>query len=264
MNRIALSLTLAAALAGCGSADSSQTLAQKASVATAPAGDLTVELLTDTQLETGMTPIYLRVRNATGQVVTDAAVTFAPMMAMTGGMSHGAPVVGTPTAGADGLYRCDVVFQMATSPMGSWSATVGVARPGSAAVEATFPSLPVADSGCARTFSHTDPATSAVTKYVASLDFEARPRVGLNPVVVTLHRMQDMMTFAPVDDAAIALDPQMPSMGHGSPGSVSPTLASPGVYRGQLSFSMAGDWETTVTFSRAGGAVGAPKFATTF
>lgn len=262
MNRVAPWLFLAAALA-CGSSDTERT-ASLTSIATASAADLTVELLTDTRLETGMTPIYLKVTGASQQLVTDATVTFTPLMAMTGGTTHGAPVLGAPIAGADGLYHCDVVFQMATSAMGSWSATVGVTRPGSPTVEASFPSLPVADSGCARTFSTTDPETSAVTKYVASLDLEAAPRVGLNPVVVTLHRMQDPMTFVPVDDAAVVLDPQMPSMGHGSPGSVNPTLASPGVYRGELSFSMAGDWETTVTFRRGGVTIGAPMFATTF
>jgi hypothetical protein len=262
MNRIALSLAFVIALAGCASED--DPTAPKTSVATAPAGDLTVELLTDTRLETGMTPIYLKVKTAAGQVVTDAAVTFTPVMAMTGGTSHSAPVIGTPTLGGEGLYHCDVVFQMATSAMGSWSATVGVTRPGSATVEASFPSLTVADSGRAKTFSYWDPDTSVTTKYVASLNFEAAPRVGLNPVVVTLHRMQDMMTFPPVDDASFVLDPQMPSMGHGSPGSVNPTLTSSGIYEGQLSFSMAGDWETTVTVSRGAVTIGAPKFATSF
>jgi hypothetical protein len=173
-------------------------------------------------------------------------------------------MIGTPTVGADGLYHCEVVFQMASSAMGSWSATVGVTPAGSSAVEASFPTLTVTDSGRAKTFSYTDPVTSVVTKYVASLNFEAAPRVGLNPVIVTLHRMQDMMTFAPVDDATFVLDPQMPSMGHGSPGSVNPTLTSSGVYDGQLSFSMTGDWETTVTVSRGGVTIGAPVFATTF
>jgi hypothetical protein len=186
------------------------------------------------------------------------------MMAMTGGMNHSAPVVGKPAIDADGFYRCDVVFQMATSAMGSWSATAAVTRPSSATVVASFPSLAVADSGCAKTFSHFDPDLSVTTKYVASLDFAARPQVGLNPVHVTLHRMQDMMTFLPVDDATIVLDPQMPSMGHGSPGSVDPTLVTSGMYDGQLSFSMPGEWETTVTFTQAGVTLGAPKFITTF
>jgi hypothetical protein len=263
MNRAALSLALAVALLGCAS-DKKDPSAPKTSLGTAPAGDLTVELLTDTQLETGMTPIYVKVKTATGQVVTDATVTFTPVMSMTGGMTHSAPVIGAPTIGADGMYHCDVVFQMASSAMGSWSATVGVTPAGSTAVEASFPSLSVADSGRAKTFSYWDPDTSVTTKYVASLNFEAAPRVGLNPVIVTLHSMETMMTFLPVDDATITLDPQMPSMGHGSPGSVNPTLTSSGVYAGQLSFSMAGDWETTVTVSRAGVSVGAPKFATTF
>jgi YtkA-like protein len=264
MNRIALSLALAVALAGC-AADEKNPSAPKTTIATATAGDLTVELLTDTRLETGKTPIYVKVMTATGQLVTDATVTFVPMMEMTGGMSHSAPMIGVPTLDGDGLFACDVVFQMASGTAGSWNATVSVTRPGSSAVEAIFPSLMVADSGCGKTFSYTDPVTSVVTKYVVSLDFDAAPRVGLNPVVVTLHRRQDMMTFVPVDDAAFVLDPQMPSMGHGSPGSVSPTLVSPGVYEGQLSFSMAGDWETTVTtVNGAGVTIGTSKFAITF
>ena len=264
MMRIATTLALAISLTGCVSSTSGKAAAQKTSVATASAGALTVELLTDDRLETGLTPIYLKVTTASGAVVTDAIVTFTPMMSMTSGVSHTAPVLGPPTLGADGLYRCDVVFQMATGMMGSWSATVGVTRPGADAVEASFPSLTIADSGCARTFAYFDPVLTATTKYVSSLNFEAAPKVGLNPVVVTLHRMEDMMTFVPVDDATVALDPQMPSMGHGSPGSVDPSLASSGIYEGKLSFSMAGDWETTVTFRRSGVIIGTPKFTTSF
>ena len=73
-----------------------------------------------------------------------------------------------------------------------------------------------------------------------------------------------MMTFAPVDDAAIALDPQMPSMGHGSPGSVSPTLTSLGRYTGKLSFSMPGEWETKITLTRGGQPLGSVTLKTTF
>ncbi len=264
MNRIALSVALAAVVAACTSNKEDNPATPKTSVATVTAGDLTVELLTDTRLETGMTPIYVSVRTASGEAVTDAAVTFMPMMSMTGGTSHSAPMIGSPTIGEDGLYRCAVVFQMPTSEMGSWSATVGITRPGAASVEASFPGLSVTDSGRAKVWTYTDAATGAQTRYVMSLDFEDAPKVGLNPVVVTLHWRETMMSFPPVEDAAFVLDPQMPSMGHGSPGSVNPTLISPGVYEGQLSFSMAGDWETTVTVSRGGDTCGTQVFATTF
>jgi hypothetical protein len=246
------------ALAAC-SGKSDTPAAQRTSVATAAAGSLTVELLTDTRLETGRTPIYLRVKDAAGQAVTNATVTFMPMMVMPT-MSHSAPMLGAPVLEADGAFWCDVVFQMA----GSWSATATIALPGAEPVEAQFTSLEITDSGRAKTFTYTDPTTGESTKYVASLNVDAAAKVGLNPVTVTLHRRADMMTFPPVDDATIVLDPQMPSMGHGSPGSVNPTLAAPGTYEGQLSFSMPGDWETTVTFTRGGVTIGAPKFPFTF
>jgi hypothetical protein len=266
MNRTTLSLSLLAALAAaCGGTTEDDPSAPLTLVATAPAGALNVELLTRAPgLATGMTPVYLRVTNASGQTVTDADVTFTPEMAMSGGPTHSAPVIGAPAPGADGLYHVDVVFQMASSMMGSWRAVASVTPPAGAIVEAAFPSLAVADSGRARTFTHFDPDAVTTTKYVASLNFAAAPRVGLNPVVATLHRMQDMMTFVPVEDAALRLEPWMPSMAHGSPGSVDPSHTTLGRYAGELSFSMPGEWETTLTISRGGATLGTPRFTTTF
>jgi hypothetical protein len=235
----------------------------RTSLGAAKAGDLTVELLTQTRLETGMTPVYVRITSAEGVPVTDATVTFVPMMAMGNGKNHSAPVIGTPTLIADGTYELAVVFQMASTDVDVWSATVGVTLPGAAEAKAQFPLLTVTDSGRAKPFLYTAPDNTG-TKYIASINFVEKPKVGLNPVVVTLHRMQDMMTFPPVDDATIALDPQMPSMGHGSPGSENPTLTSLGRYQGKLSFSMPGEWVTTLTITVGGVTIGAPAFTTTF
>jgi hypothetical protein len=253
-----------AACGGIGNAPIPEVAASKTSVAVAPANDLTVELLTDTQLETGMTPVYLRITTPAGLTITDAAVTFMPMMTMSTGMSHSCPVMNAPTVGSDGLYRADVVFLMASSDVDTWSATVDVTRPGADAAQVSFPVLTVTDSGRVKTFTYTDPVSSVATKYVTSLNFVSPPKVGLNPIVFTVHWRQDMMTFPSVDDAELVLDPEMPSMGHGSPGGLNPTLTAPGRYEGQLSFSMAGEWQTTVTVNRAGVTVGAPMFATTF
>jgi hypothetical protein len=270
LNRLpGLGLLLGAlALGACGSSDEVRRAPDggqaKVSLGTAAAGELQVELLTDTRLETGMTPVYVKLTTSAGQLVRDATVSFRPMMSMTGGMSHSAPVLAEPARAAEGLYPWAVVFQMASGAMGSWSAVVTVTRPGAAAAEARFESLTVADSGRAKVFSFTAPGATAATKVVASLNFTAPPRVGLNPVIVTLHTMQDALTFAPIEDAELTLDPQMPSMGHGSPGSVDPTPSSLGRYEGKLSFSMAGPWETTLTISRGGSTLGAPNFETTF
>lgn len=247
-------------LAACGGS-STPAPTQRTSVAVAQAGDLRVELLTDSRLEVGMTPLYVKVTNASGAAVNDAAITMAPLMRMGDGKQHAAPTIVSSELWDGSLYGCAVVFSMPSSAMDSWDMKVTVQRPPAAAVDALFPNLTVADTGRAKSFVSTD---GAGQKYVLSLNFTSPPAVGVNPVVVTLHRMADMMNFVPVDDAAIALDPQMPSMGHGSSGSVNPTLTSLGRYSGKLSFNMPGDWETKITLTRGGQPLGSATVKTSF
>ncbi len=253
-----------ALLASCSSEKSVTTAQQWVTLGQAQAGDVTVELATDTRLETGLTPIHIRLTGADGAPVGETPVEFEPLMTMNGGKQHSCPTIGLPELGADGAYHTAAVFQMPSSAMGTWSATVRLGSFDAGDVAATFAELEVFESGRAQVFSYQHPETSETHKFVASLNFASPPRVGLNPVVLTLHEMADMMTFAAIDDATIALDPQMPSMGHGSPGSVDPTPTSLGRYSGQLSFSMVGTWETTVTITRDGATLGSPKFTTSF
>ncbi len=253
VNPIALPLAAAAVLAfaGCGSEDPAPPPPpQKTSLGTAPAGaDLTVELLADRALETGITPIWVKVTDAGGRLVTDATVAFVPMMSM-GMTGHSAPVIGPAAPDADGLRRFDVVFQMA----GMWSATVDVTPTGLATVTASFPALTVTDSYRAARFSYTDPVTSAVTKYVMSLSFAATPRMGANSMVVTLHCSQDAgMTFQPADGThTIHVLADMPAMPGQHPSSADPAPASPGIYTGELGFVMTGAWTATVTVRKGG------------
>jgi hypothetical protein len=252
---------------GCGSGStetSSNGPPGRVSVATAAASGLTVELLTDKTLQTGLTSIYLRIATASGQAVTDASVTFLPTMSMSGVVEHGAPLIAEPAIAPDGLYHGQVVFLMPSTSTGTWSAVVDITQPGATSVAVNFPILDVSVGAGVSVFSRTDSTASITARYVASLNFVSSPAIGLNPVVVTLHQTQDMLTFLPVDDATVALDPQMPAMGHGSPGSVNPTFFASGLYQGRLSFSMAGTWQTTVTISEGTAVLGTPIFATTF
>jgi YtkA-like len=263
MSRSVLSLVLVALVSACGSISSKTPTVAKTSLGQTTVGGLSVELFTDSQLQTGLSPLYLKLTDSGGHSITDATLTVTLQMTMSGGMQHGAPVLGDPSVDSSGLYHVDVVFQMASSATDIWAVSVDIARAGTAAVEAQFNALTVVDSGRALSFSYT-PLGGTQTDYVASFNLAGAAKVGLNPVVVTLHQTQDMMLFAPVDDATLVLDPEMPSMGHGAPGSVNPTLASSGYYSGQVAFSMAGTWETTVTVSEAGQTLGTPKFTTTF
>lgn len=244
--------------------DAASTTVAKTTIATVVAGGLTVGLLADGVLRTGLNTVYVSVAALDGTPVLDAAVEVLPLMAMATGKQHACPVLGPAGLGPDGLYRTGIVFQMAATATDVWSATVRIVRPDGSTTDAGFAGLAVADSGRARTFTALDPATGTTHAYVASLNLVGPARVGLNEVVVTLHVKQDMTTFPPVDDAVLTLDPQMPSMGHGSPGSVPPAWQAPGQYLGQLSFSMPGDWETTLTVARAGAVLGTPVFSLDF
>ena len=245
-------------LAACGG--STPAPAAKVSLGTAAAGSYTVELLADKELGTGANAIYAKVSvTATGAVVSNAALTIKPMMDMVT-MQHSCPVTGPFEYDATkALYDTGVVFQMA----GTWTATVALTPSGGSPLTASYTGLVVTDTGSAKSF--TVGSGMMAVKYVLSMNFVSAPVVGLNPIAVGLYATTDMgMNFTPVDDASFVLDPQMPSMGHGSPGSVNPTLVADGVYSGKLSFSMPGAWETTVTVNRGGATLAAPRFLTSF
>ncbi len=263
MSRSVPSLILVALVSACGSSASQAPTTTKTSLGQTTVDGLSVELFTDSQLHTGLSPLYLKLTDSGAHVITDANLTVTLQMTVSGGMQHGAPVLGDPSVDSSGLYFVDVVFQMASSATDIWAVSVEIARAGAAAVQAQFNPLTVVDSGRALSFSYT-PTGGTQSNYVASFNLTGAAKVGLNPVVFTLHQAQDMMPFAPVDDATLVLDPEMPSMGHGAPGSVNPTLATSGRYSGQVAFSMAGTWQTTVTVSEAGQTLGTPKFTTTF
>ena len=233
-------------LAACGG--STPAPSSRVSLGTAAAGTYTVELLADKALGTGGNAIYAKVTvTATGAAVTDAGLTIRPMMDMVT-MQHSCPVTGPFEYDAtDALYDTGVVFQMA----GTWTAIVTLTPSGGPAVAASFATLTVIDTGSAKSF--TVGSGMMAVKYVLSMNFVSAPIVGLNPILVTLFSTTDMgMTFTPVNESTFALEPWMPSMGHGSPGSVTPTLLAGGVYSGKVSFSMTGAWETRITVSRGG------------
>jgi hypothetical protein len=255
-------LATALLLAACGPAASKPPARQ--SLGTATAATLSGELSSTAALATGLDTVWLTLTDD-GAPVTDATLTLMPRMTMMD-KQHACPVVGDVVAedATQGLYRGQLVPQMASGDGDVWSLDVKIERPSKEPRTLTYP-LTVTDSGLAKTFTVTGGAgaSSMSVKYVMSVSFPSAPKVGQNAVVVTLHTMKDLLTFEPFDGATLEMVPQMPSMGHGSSNNVAPTLASPGRYQGTVSFSMLGEWRLDFTVKSGDTTLSTQSFSVT-
>jgi hypothetical protein len=253
MSRLIPSLVLVTACGMPAMQETPSTPTGRTTLATTTADTLTAELSTTTRLSTGLTTVWVTLKDK-GAAMTDATVTLLPVMTMPT-KSHAAPVVGDVVAEGNGVYRGEVVFSMPSADMGTWRLDAKVVRGGVEKL-VTFDNLAVDDSGLARSFTVTDPADSTKsTKFISSVSFPDGLKVGKNKVVVTLHTMKDMMTFPAFEGATIEMVPEMPAHGHGSSNNVAPTLVAPGRYEGTANYTMLGEWKTTFTLKSADGAL---------
>ena len=78
----------------------------------------------------------------------------------------------------------------------------------------------------------------------------AMATAGKQPFEVLALRKQATGDETPLDDLTLQITPEMPSMGHGSPGNVNPTPQGNGHYLGTVNFTMAGPWTVTVVARR--------------
>ncbi len=206
-----------------------------------------VEVYAHEDLFVGYNPLYVQVTNTTNnKIEEDLTVMLMPMMDM-GTMQHSAPIEQPGTANADGLYEGQVVFIMPSGAMGSWTLTVKL-DDGDGMKEVDL-NVSVSEKSEARmlTFLGED---AAQEKLFVSLVEPAEWEVGINPFKVTVHKRETMMDFPAVEDLTVEIEPEMPTMGHGSPNNVDPTHDSRGHYRGEVNFTMTGFWRVHLTLKR--------------
>lgn len=224
--------------------------------ALASAGALTVELLSFSPLAVGQNRVFYKVTHD-GQPAAEAELTQRPLMQMAT-QKHACPLQNPAHApNADGLFEGLLVFNMASTETEKWTLTLDVALEHGAPVTVDLGALEVADSTMKKV------VTRDGKKLVLTLGYPEQPVVGANPVVVTAHAARDMtmMEFDPVEDLVFSLETEMPSMGHGAAGNVSPVLSEDKLYRGTAAFSMPGDWVVHLGVSANDAALGTFDFA---
>lgn len=203
------------------------------------AGSIKVNLYAKDSLYSQYTPLFVEVRDsATNAVIEDGHVEIMPMMDM-GNMMHSAPYENpSSTEAVNGLFPCAVVFQM---PGMGWSLTVSVhEHVNGGEGEVTFP-FEVMNADPTRTRVVT-PVNDASARLVISYVLPTEGKVGINDIEITLHSKETMMSWPGIENYTIEIEPEMPSMGHGSPNNVNPTHTGNGHYEGKVNFTMTGLW----------------------
>lgn len=206
------------------------------------AGDWTVKLFASEQLFMGYNRLYLEVWDkTTNKRVEEAKLELNPMMDM-GTMQHSAPFENPPELAESGKFPCAVVFQM-PGEMG-WQLNVEVQMPDGSRKGSVEIPLKVISPDVVRT--HVIMPANGGNPVIVSLVEPQDPKVGLNRFEISIHRRASMMSFPADDSLTVEIEPEMPSMGHGSPNNVNPVISENGHYVGTVNFTMTGKWHVNL------------------
>jgi len=199
-------------------------------------GSMLVKVYAIDSLYCAYNNLFIELRDsASNEVISNAEITLLPQMEM---MGHAAPFENPSSAAVNGLFPCAVVFQM-PADMG-WT------------LDVTAKDLTTNNEGTARiAFAVKNPTLTRTkvftalndgSKIVISYVQPQEPKVGMNDFEITLHWKETMMSFPPAENYTVEIEPEMPYMGHGSPNNVNPVHTGNGHYKGQVNFTMTGEW----------------------
>ncbi|MFY0673622.1 MAG: FixH family protein [Bacteroidia bacterium] len=165
----------------------------------------------------------------------NATVTFTPIMYMTE-KTHACPIE-QPVLNEDDVFEGHTLFQM-PSMNGYWELTVNVVLEDGVSQEFVLPIEVIQPEFARALVTTTEEGKKLIIGYVSPME----PVVGENDFEVAIFTMQDMMNFPAVEGLKVKIEPEMPSMGHGSEGNKNPTEIGAGHYKGTVAFNMVGDW----------------------
>lgn len=210
-------------------------------------------------LETGYNELYISLLDSVdGTQITEGHLTINPMMDM-GMMKHSSPIENSTIKEAvNGYFKVPVVFIMAGTAS-QWTLNISfhnhkndLEGEGSlgVAVIANTPS---------KMLSSTLPLDSNAKVFI-SMVLPSEPKQGINDFEITLHKKIGNMDFPAIEDYTIEIEPEMPSMGHGSPNNVNPVHIGKGHYSGKVNFTMTGLWHIKLKLFKKGVLISSDKF----
>ena len=194
----------------------------------------------------GYNEVYIQLKNnKTNKYVEDATLSWKPLMHMAM-MSHACPYSSiSKVENTKTLYKGYFIFIMASNASEYWEIAYNYTNGNDTIAKATN-RLTVDDvAGRIRykSFKGVDN-----TSYFLALVDPTTPKVGTNDITAYLYKKVDMLTFNPVQNYTVEIDPRMPDMdNHTSPSNVNLTYDSTtGLYKGKLNLTMTGYWKISL------------------
>lgn len=213
---------------------------------------LMVELLSEQKLNTGYNTLYFRITDQKDKKeIKNASIKVIPIMEMhmeSGTMKHSSPVENpSPSLDKNGLFKAAAVFNMASDNHGSWTLEVEIKVSDSSPLQKL--SIPIIISPNQNERIKTVQLADG-SLYMVTYSQPAEPKIGINEFEVVIHQRKSAFEFPAEDGFNLKLEPEMPSMGHGSPNNIDPVLTSNGHYKGKVNFTMSGDWRIHLNLTK--------------
>ena len=214
---------------------------------TSTEAEVDVKVYADEALYVGYNQLYvLLYEQGTKNMIKSAHVTFATEMTMMMGMSHASPIEDpSNTDPSDGVFQGAAVFIMPSEGNGTWTFKVHVHNHANNMEGEVMSEVNVISPTEAKMYSFLSATDNA--KVFVSLVEPMMPEVGENKFEVVVHSKATMMSFPSMEDLNIEIEPEMPTMGHGSPNNVNPTHIGNGHYEGVVNYTMTGLWRVHMT-----------------
>jgi hypothetical protein len=166
----------------------------------------------------------------------DGTLVTLPMMDM-GTMKHSAPYEKGTSTMENGYYKTVVYFIMPGEAT-QWTLNFNFTNNTKTGMGSL--GVKVVSSKPVRVTSTIMPLDDSAKVFITLIDKGWQE--GLNDFELVLHKRETMMSFPAIEDYTIEVEPEMPTMGHGSLNNVNPVHTSNGHYKGKINLSMSGPW----------------------
>ena len=212
--------------------------------------DCTVKVYAQEALFVGYNYILVQVKdNATGEILDNPNMMFMPVMEMNSGMMHACPLEQPTYNTSLQVMEGTITFVMPSMGQGKWN--LGLKLKNTAGTEEDINiDVDVMQKAESQLFSFVSTHDPNQNVFVALVN-PRMPQIGINDFEVVAYERQSMMSWPALEMLNIEIDPEMPTMGHGSPNNVNPIDMGEGHYLGKVNFTMSGFWRVNMKFMTA-------------